>query len=147
MSRTTKFSWKCLKLKASKIFDNKLFWPFDGQYVQNLGTIFTVTCWFTITCDSYFMISSCRNQSDIDIFKDLLRLSIFASFCYIERITCVAQSIRVMRTWRNPHLPSIYHRQFQKFTCKTFDKGFARFRIESNVSRHELKTAMQRLYF
>jgi len=52
------------------------------------------------------MKSSCRLQSELRI--SLLRLALdlsVASRCNIHCITCVAQGIRDMLTWRHPRLP------------------------------------------
>lgn len=78
----------------------------------NPENVFTTTCWFAITSDSDFMKSSCRLQSELRLFFwDLLKTHASATLCNSHCITFVAQVIRGMMIWRNPHLPPIYHWQ------------------------------------
>ena len=74
---------------------------------------FTVACWSTITSDSIFMLSSCREHSEMGrFFLWFAPTCVIATICNRHCNTCVAQPIRVMTTWRGPHLPPVYHRQF-----------------------------------
>ena len=59
--------------------------------------------------------SCCRvadNNLNCDDFSGFAQTCIFASHCDRHCSTCVAQPIRVVRTWRHPRLPPVYHRQF-----------------------------------
>ena len=44
------------------------------------GNVFTVACWSTITSDSDFMFSSCREQSEL---RRLLRISSRSPYCIL----------------------------------------------------------------
>jgi len=72
---------------------------------------FTVACWSTITSDSTFMLSSCREQSEPDDLSRVAPCCHIASHCSRQCSTCVAQPIRAMRTWRHPYLPPVCHWQ------------------------------------
>ncbi len=43
------------------------------------GNVFTVACWSTITSDSDFMLSSCREQSEL---RELLRIRLKLPSCF-----------------------------------------------------------------
>ena len=71
-------------------------------------------------------------------------------------ITCVAQGIRDMLTWRHPHLPpttqsTIHLRMYalcrgqSRLTNITDNEGCVRYPTEGNNSSHELTTAMHHL--
>lgn len=57
----------------------------NGRCVLSLGTVFTVTRFFTITSDSIFMLSNFRKQFELDKFFMLIifKLAHFYKFAYI----------------------------------------------------------------
>jgi len=85
-----------------------------------------------------------------------------ASFCTCHCSTCIAQAIKAIMTWRHPkykferhNITHIYY-VFRNYALKQYinnnismdttkTKGYARYRIEPNILRHELTTAMQHL--
>ena len=63
--------------------------------------LFTVACWSTITNDSCFMLSSCREQFELRMFfKNGSGSHLCFSLVLIHCNTSVALSIEAMTTWQ-----------------------------------------------
>ena len=133
--KTFKFSLKITKILDSKGW--KVFWPLelperDGRGVQGPGTN---SPW---RADPRLLVipTSCSRVAEsnlnYDRFLGFTPTRIIVAHCTYHCNTCVAQPIRVMKTWRHPHLPPVYHWQFEKRRESvlgfwiTFHEGYAR---------------------
>jgi len=92
-------------------FDYTRFPERDGRWVQGSGTN------SPRRADPRLLVipASCsriaENNLNTGEFYRFAPIHIIATFCAHHCNTCVAQFIRVMRTWRDPSLPPVYHRQ------------------------------------
>jgi len=93
--------------------DNQFPWC-DGRCVQGSGT------YSPRHADPRLLVipsSWCRvadTNPNWDDFSGFAQICILAPHCDRHCSTCVAQSIRAVRTWRHPHLPPVYHWQFDE---------------------------------
>ena len=93
--------------------DNQFPWC-DGRCVQGSGT------YSPQHADLRLLVipsSWCRvadTNPNWDDFSGFAQICILAPHCDRHCSTCVAQSIRAVRTWRHPHLPPVYHWQFDE---------------------------------
>ena len=100
----------------------------DGRCVQSPGTY---SPW---RADPRLLVipSSCSRVAENNPYWDdvwgVAPTFILASFCHRHCGTCVAQSIRAMRTWRDPPLPPIYHWQSHSF--KLISSVWQSFRLD-----------------
>ena len=106
--KTFKFSLKITKILDSKGW--KVFWPLelperDGRGVQGPGTN---SPW---RADPRLLVipPSCPRVAEDNLNWDSF---LGLTHCNCHCSTCVALPVRAMRTWRHPHLPPAYHRQF-----------------------------------
>ena len=55
----------CWLTRRLKVQPTSMVWRAVCTRPEN---VFTATCWYAITSDSYFMLSSCRRQSELRLF-------------------------------------------------------------------------------
>ena len=96
-------------LKINLYFQTKQIPSMWRAVCARFRYLFTETWWFSITCDSNFMLTSFSQQSEHDNFlRFVLGLTNCTTHCSYHCNTFVAQFIKAIRTWHLSHLPPIY---------------------------------------